>query len=38
MQMHGAGASVSQIRSAIEGKYRPHYDTMTPTPPAPAGK
>ena len=25
MQMHSAGASVSQIRSAIEGKYRSQY-------------
>jgi hypothetical protein len=32
MQMHNAGSSVAQIRSAIEGTYRPHYDTITPTP------
>jgi len=38
MQMHGAGASVSQIRSAIEGKYRAQYATMTPTSPVPPGK
>jgi hypothetical protein len=38
MQMHGSGASVSQIRAAIEGKYRSHYETMTPTSPPPVGK
>jgi hypothetical protein len=35
MQMHNAGSSVAQIRSAIEGTYRSQYDTMTPTPPPP---
>jgi hypothetical protein len=33
MQMHASGASASEIRTAIEGKYRPLYPTMTPTPP-----
>jgi hypothetical protein len=35
MQMHNAGASVAQIRTAIEGTYRAQYDTMTPTSPPP---
>jgi hypothetical protein len=38
MEMHSSGASVSQIRSTIEQRYRPHFDTMTPTSPPPAGK
>ena len=36
MQMHSSGAGLSDIRSAIEQKYRPRYPTMTPTPAAPA--
>jgi hypothetical protein len=35
MQMRSSGAGISQIRAAIESKYRPQYETMTPTPPAP---
>jgi hypothetical protein len=38
MQMHSSGASVSQIRSTIEQRYRPHFDTMTLTSPPPSGK
>jgi hypothetical protein len=38
MQMHSSGAGVSQIRSAIEARYRGQYETMTPTSPVPAGK
>jgi hypothetical protein len=36
MQMHNSGASISSIRSTIEGRYRSQYQTMTPTslPPA----
>jgi hypothetical protein len=38
MQMHASGAGISQIRSAIEAKYRPSFQSMTPTsPPPPAG-
>jgi len=33
MQMHAAGATLSTIRSTIEAEYRPHFPTMTPTPP-----
>jgi hypothetical protein len=36
MQMHKSGASVAQIRAAIEGKYRSQYETMTPTSPPPS--
>jgi hypothetical protein len=32
LQMHNSGASVSAIRSTIDKKYAPHYDTHTPTP------
>jgi len=35
MQMHASGAAVSQIRAAIEQKYRSHSPTMTPTPAPP---
>jgi hypothetical protein len=35
MQMHKSGASVAQIRAAIEGTYRSQYDTITPTSPPP---
>jgi hypothetical protein len=38
MQMHGSGATVGQIRSAIENRYRQRYQTMTPTSPPPAPK
>ena len=31
--MHTAGAPLSSIRAAIEGKYRSAFPTMTPTPP-----
>lgn len=31
-RMYASGASVTQIRSAIEGKYRPLAASMTPTP------
>jgi len=31
--MHESGAPIASIRSAIETKYRPHFPTMTPTPP-----
>jgi len=33
MQGYAAGAALSSIRAAIETKYRPHFPTMTPTPP-----
>jgi Protein of unknown function with PCYCGC motif len=33
MQMHSNGASVKNIRAAIEAKYRSSYPSMTPTPP-----
>jgi hypothetical protein len=33
MQMFATGAPVKAIRSAIEAKYGPAYQTMTPTPP-----
>jgi hypothetical protein len=36
MQMYSSGASVSQIRAAIEQKYAGKYQFHTPTPPAPA--
>jgi hypothetical protein len=36
MQMHASGATVSQIRAAIEQKYRGRFPTMTPTPAPPA--
>jgi hypothetical protein len=36
MQMHSSGASVRQIRAAIEQKYAGQYQFHTPTPPAPA--
>jgi len=31
--MHNSGVPIAAIRSAIEGKYRATYPTMTPTPP-----
>jgi hypothetical protein len=33
MQGYSSGASLATIRAGIEGKYRPHFPTMTPTPP-----
>jgi len=36
MQMYSSGASVRQIRAAIEQKYAGQYQNHTPTPPAPA--
>jgi hypothetical protein len=33
MQMNASGAPLTAIRTAIETKYRPHFATMTPTPP-----
>lgn len=42
MQMDAGGRGIAEIRTAIEGKYAPHFRTMTPTPAppprAPAGK
>jgi hypothetical protein len=38
-RMYASGASVTQIRSAIEQKYKPQAETMTPTPmPPPKSK
>jgi len=31
--MNASGTPLKSIRAAIETKYRPHFDTMTPTPP-----
>jgi hypothetical protein len=31
--MHASGIPLAAIRSTIEAKYRPHFPTMTPTPP-----
>lgn len=36
MQMYSSGASVRQIRAAVEQKYAGQYQFHTPTPPAPA--
>jgi hypothetical protein len=36
MQMYSSGASVRQIRTAVEQKYAGQYQNHTPTPPAPA--
>jgi hypothetical protein len=33
MQGYSSGASLPAIRAAIEARYRPHFETMTPTPP-----
>jgi hypothetical protein len=33
MQMHEAGTPLTAIRAGIEAKYRPHFPSMTPTPP-----
>jgi hypothetical protein len=33
MQMYSSGADLASIRTAIEGKYRGSFPTMTPTPP-----
>jgi hypothetical protein len=35
MQMHGEKKPVSEIRAAIERKYRPYYPSMTSTPAPP---
>ena len=37
-QMYASGASVKQIRAAIEKEYAPKYPTMTPTAAPPAGR
>ena len=37
MQMYSSGASVTQIRAAIEKKYAGTYQSHTPTPQPPAG-
>jgi Protein of unknown function with PCYCGC motif len=36
-QMHASGASVKDIRAAIEKEFAPNFTTMTPTPKPPAG-
>jgi hypothetical protein len=33
MQGYHSGVPLSAIRAAIEAEYRPHFPTMTPTPP-----
>jgi hypothetical protein len=33
MQMRASGAPIATIRGTIEAEYRPHFPTMTPTPP-----
>jgi hypothetical protein len=33
MQMYTSGAKIADIRAAIESKYKPSSNTMTPTPP-----
>jgi hypothetical protein len=33
MQMHQSGMPLASIRATIEARYRPHFPTMTPTPP-----
>jgi len=33
MQGYEAGTPLTAIRASIEAKYRPHFPTMTPTPP-----
>jgi hypothetical protein len=38
MQMHNSGASVTQIRTAIDQKYASRFPTKTPTPLPPAKK
>jgi hypothetical protein len=35
MQMKAGGATLADIRNAIEGKYRPSFNTITPTAPVP---
>jgi hypothetical protein len=37
MQMHNAGASVAQIRAAVEQRFGGRHMGHTPTPPPPAG-
>ncbi len=36
MQMYDSGASIKDIRAAIEAKYHPLYTNRTPTPPVPS--
>jgi hypothetical protein len=38
MQLHHSGATVAQIRAAIDKKYARQYPTATPTPKPPARK
>jgi len=33
MQGYQSGVALTAIRAGIEAKYRPHFPTMTPTPP-----
>jgi len=33
MQGYSAGMPLTAIRAGIEGRYRPHFSSMTPTPP-----
>jgi hypothetical protein len=33
MQGYASGASLTDVRASIEARYRPHFPTMTPTPP-----
>jgi len=35
MQMKAGGASLADIRAAIEGTYRPSFNSITPTAPVP---
>ena len=35
-QMHASGASVRDIRAAVEKEFSPNFPTMTPTPKPPA--
>lgn len=37
-RMYASGATISQIRAAVEQKYRPQSSTMTPTPMPPLDK
>jgi hypothetical protein len=37
-QMHASGASVKEIRAAIEKEFAPNFQTMTPTPQPPAAE
>ena len=31
--MHASGAPLKTIRATIEAEYRPHFESITPTPP-----